>query len=296
MSIVLSCPSCSTRYRADPQAIGATGRRVRCASCGHTWNAEVEDPSGLPALEDLPGTGEDEIAEPKKPHEAFRERQAAKRRTMSAAAAGGAWGGLLAAWALFAVAAWHWRVDVVTIWPRAASAYAAVGMDVNPYGFEVGELTITRESEHGVPLLIIEGSVRNFDRRTRAVPVLRARLKDNHAASLLEWNIPVSGGAVRSGETRQFRTVVSDPDPATIEAEVVLVSADSGHAETPEDHGTDHDTTESADAEHAPEPASEQESEPESGQDSGHGDEDDAGTTHAEPAHPEPAAAADEHH
>jgi predicted Zn finger-like uncharacterized protein len=236
MSIVLSCPSCSTRYRADPQAIGATGRRVRCASCSHTWNAEVEDPSGLPALEQVSGEGSEAEAEAKKPHEAFRERQAAKRRTMSAAVAGGAWGGLVAAWALFLVASFHWRVDVVTMWPRAASAYAAVGMDVNPYGFEVGELTITRESEHGVPLLIIEGSVHNFDRRTRAVPVLRARLKDDHSASLLEWNIPVAGGAVRSGETRVFRTVVSDPDPATVEAEVVLIAADTSHAEA-SDHG-----------------------------------------------------------
>lgn len=258
MSIVLSCPSCSTRYRADPQAIGASGRRVRCASCGHTWNAEVEDPAGLPAIEDLAPAEEEVPVEPKKPHEAFRERQEKKRRTMSAAAAGGAWGGLLAAWVFALLAAWHWRVDVVAAWPQASAAYAAVGMDVNPYGFEVGELHVERESEHGVPLLIIEGTVKNFDRRTRDVPTLRARLLDDHAGSLLEWSIPVEGGPVRSGETREFRTVVSDPDPATVEAEVVLVAGDQGdQAEAAHDddsHGEDHDT---ADEHHEPEPADE---------------------------------------
>lgn len=229
MSIVLSCPSCSTKYRANPQAIGANGRRVRCASCAHVWTAELDDPSDLPALEPAPAEAEvsqpEAEAEVKEPVAAYRARQEAKRRTMSAAVAGGAWGALVAAWALMLVGAWFFRVDIVNAWPQSSSAYAAVGVDVNPYGFEVGELTITRESEHGVPLLIIEGSIRNFDRRRRDVPGVRAILRDEAAHSLLEWNVALAETSIRAGETLHFRTIASDPPPASAEAEITLVDA-----------------------------------------------------------------------
>jgi predicted Zn finger-like uncharacterized protein len=233
MSIVLSCPSCSTRYRADPHAIGLNGRRVRCASCAHVWTAEAEDPSDLPDLQ--PAPPEDEVATENKPHTAFRERQAKKRRTLSAAAAGGAWGGLAIACALLLTASWMFRVDIVTLWPRASSAYAAMGAEVNPYGFTVGELTVTRDNAHGVPLLVIEGTISNLDRRARTVPALRAILRNEESESLLEWSVGLQGPAVPAGQVRAFRTVVSDPPPASAQVEVVLVAdAAPVHSVTPE--------------------------------------------------------------
>ncbi|HLJ63127.1 MAG TPA: zinc-ribbon domain-containing protein, partial [Stellaceae bacterium] len=36
--MILTCPHCSTRYQIDPNLLGAGGRAVRCASCGHTWH------------------------------------------------------------------------------------------------------------------------------------------------------------------------------------------------------------------------------------------------------------------
>jgi predicted Zn finger-like uncharacterized protein len=289
MSIVLSCPSCSTRYRADPHAIGLNGRRVRCASCAHVWTAEVEDPSDLPTLQ--PAPPEAAQAAEKKPHTAFRARQAQKRRTMSAAVAGGAWGGLAVACALLLTASWMFRVDIVTLWPRASSAYAAVGAEVNPYGFTVGELTVTRDNAHGVPLLVIEGSISNLDRRARPLPALRAILRDEDSQSLLEWSVGLQGSAVPAGQVRQFRTVVSDPPPASAEVEVVLVDdAPPTHALAP---GPDHDAVDETVAavahapEHALEHAPEHAAEPAAGHAAPQAD------THAAPpaSHtPEPAS------
>jgi len=35
--MILSCPSCSTRYLLSSASIGAEGRDVRCAKCAHEW-------------------------------------------------------------------------------------------------------------------------------------------------------------------------------------------------------------------------------------------------------------------
>ena len=41
--MILTCPSCQTRYVVPDSAIGAVGRKVRCAGCRHSW---FQDPPG----------------------------------------------------------------------------------------------------------------------------------------------------------------------------------------------------------------------------------------------------------
>jgi len=39
--MLISCPSCDTRFNVDPAAIGDAGRQVRCAKCAHVWHATL---------------------------------------------------------------------------------------------------------------------------------------------------------------------------------------------------------------------------------------------------------------
>lgn len=59
--MILTCPSCGTQYAVKDGAIPPQGRKVRCASCGHSWHQE---PDG--EQEETPVA---DIAEPEPPQE-----------------------------------------------------------------------------------------------------------------------------------------------------------------------------------------------------------------------------------
>ena len=40
MLMIINCPSCSTRFAVNPQALGMGGKMVRCFNCGHKWPQE----------------------------------------------------------------------------------------------------------------------------------------------------------------------------------------------------------------------------------------------------------------
>jgi len=41
--MVVGCPNCEARFKVSDDALGATGRRVKCGDCGHVWRAHPED-------------------------------------------------------------------------------------------------------------------------------------------------------------------------------------------------------------------------------------------------------------
>ncbi|HEX7776092.1 MAG TPA: DUF3426 domain-containing protein [Parvibaculum sp.] len=44
--MIITCPSCSTRYPVEASSFAPSGRKVRCAKCGHSWHQAP--PTDLP--------------------------------------------------------------------------------------------------------------------------------------------------------------------------------------------------------------------------------------------------------
>jgi len=67
--MILTCPSCGTQYAVKDGAIPDGGRKVRCASCGHSWHqmpeGEAEAVSEEPVAADMDRAPE--AAEPEAP-------------------------------------------------------------------------------------------------------------------------------------------------------------------------------------------------------------------------------------
>jgi predicted Zn finger-like uncharacterized protein len=69
--VIVTCPACRTRYRADAAALARPGgRTVRCAACGHLWHhpsAALGDDLRAPAVIRDPPRLEPAIEAPDRP-------------------------------------------------------------------------------------------------------------------------------------------------------------------------------------------------------------------------------------
>lgn len=240
--MIVTCPSCEAKYRVDASALEARGGRAKCASCGHVWTVEDEaltlsEPVNAPKPAPEPKPEPEPEPAPtlrEKPHAAIRAREDAKRRKARLAAEGAGWAGVAACLAVVLTGAVLFRLDVVETWPRAAGAYAAVGLDVNPSGLEVADLHARMGEEDGAPVLIVEGEVRNVTGRDRPAPPLLAQVLGADGAVLAQWSIMLESPAFEPGAAERFRASFPAPPETGARVEVVLAPHASAHsAEAP---------------------------------------------------------------
>jgi len=251
--MILTCPSCSTRYFADDASIGPGGRSVRCASCSHTWFCQGQlllDQTApddlLPAAQkfDRAPLTRDQVERMRlaasglgaSPVAKLRQQQADKDRRDRVRVAIGAWTGAGVALAASAAAAIVFREDVATMWPNAAGAYAAVGLDVNVYGLEFSDLDIDRAYEGPTPVLSVRGSVRNIGSERTAPPPLRLALRDAKGEEIYAWVVKVETPGIAPGGAAPFVATLDNPPSQAVDLEVTFASAKEAAAAHPAPH------------------------------------------------------------
>jgi predicted Zn finger-like uncharacterized protein len=232
--MILTCPECATSYFVDDSAVGS-GRMVRCASCAASWRAEPPPPLELstPAPEraaaEPPPPADVDLFEPApadRPAEelpkVFRARAEIGRRTREAAVQGVIWAGLGAAFALVFGAMVIFRGDVVRVWPKAASAYASVGLAVNPVGLTIEDVHFQRGLQEGHASLVVSGSVRNIRPHTVVSPPLAISLVDKHGKALAARTVSPGDSRMEPGQTRRFTVSFLDPPMAAADIELMF--------------------------------------------------------------------------
>ncbi len=243
--MILTCTSCSTRYYADDAAIGPAGRTVRCAACGFSWFAEpqlelraaaAEVPSMMraaeePAREPLtrerverlrraaeqPGPAPSAAAK-------FRQQQSDRMRRDRTRAAVMVWGATGAALAASATGMVAFRQDVAELWPRSASAFAALGLDVNVYGLEFYDLAVERDYSGATPVLVVSGEVRNIGRDDKLVPPVRVSLRDTNSHEVMDLVNAITDQPIAAGAAVPFQIRVENPPTEAVDLEATFAS------------------------------------------------------------------------
>jgi len=222
--MILTCPECATGYFVDDGQMRPEGRAVRCAACGARWTAHA-DPSEQPlhlvssdegaapaarAAADASPDGEVRLTGDDLPR-AFRDRAEEGRRMRRAAITGAVWAGVAVVLLAGAGAAAMFRDDVVRAWPKAASAYAAVGLPVNPLGLTIEQVRAEPSLQDGHAALAVFGVIHNVTDHAVAAPPLRISLLDRQGRRVSGQIAMLANSRIPPGETRHFLTAILDP-------------------------------------------------------------------------------------
>jgi len=144
-----------------------------------------------------------------------------RERSRAAIVVWGATGAALAASATGMVA---FRQDVAELWPRSASAFAALGLDVNVYGLEFYDLAVERDFDGATPILLVSGEVRNIGRDDKLVPPVRISLRDTASAEIFELVNVITDQPVAAGASIPFQIRVENPPADAIDLEATFAS------------------------------------------------------------------------
>jgi predicted Zn finger-like uncharacterized protein len=200
--MILTCPACATRYLVDPNAIGPTGRQVRCARCSHSWSQPPADEP--PAKRDtLPVTPPPAPTDRPRPIPAGSNLPAIRQERRSNWAG---WTALGIAVAGLAIAVVGGRERIVTLWPPAKPFYQMVGLWQEPNIVVAEVKNSVGTAEGGGKTVQIEISVVNRGNAAGPVPTLVVALRDDKDRSVATWMIPPDDTLLKPGEARLIRT------------------------------------------------------------------------------------------
>jgi hypothetical protein len=145
--------------------------------------------------------------------------------------------GLVLASAL--VLAAMFRTQVVQVWPKSASAYALIGLAINPTGLTFEKVKAVRIMQDGRAALRVSGAIRNIEQEARDLPPIRIALLNPQGKEVMVQIGRMDGVRIPPRQERYFATVLVEPPAQSRDLSVTFaLDGPSRPAKAAPAHGT----------------------------------------------------------
>lgn len=235
--MILKCPSCDAKYQIADGAIGASGRNVRCAACGHYWFQKpdgVEEISILEKENSIKVKKESPNSDAKRkigfafknsgesakaPHQKMRARAHNKIKMSQITAIAAGW--FSAFFILFSLGLLmvQNRTMIAKKWPNSASFFAFLGAPVNLYGLEIKNVSLSMGQDTQGPRLLVKASIANISPNAKTVPYLRVTLLDGNK-KVISWLVDPKVTVLEKGAKAEFEGIKRNPPGGNLRAEI----------------------------------------------------------------------------
>ena len=213
--MILTCPSCATRYLIDPAALGETGRMVRCARCSHSWTERP--PVDMPKQVDvLPPP---ERVTPLPPGSNLPALNNAPRRQGWIE-----WVALVLVIAGIGASGYFARDKIIETWPEAALIYARLGLgeEAVVIGIELRNVKQSTSIVNDQTVVNLTGEIFNISDRNQAVPKVIADIMDKNRNVIRTWIVTPRSNQLLPGEKTEFDDDYADPPKEAVQISVRL--------------------------------------------------------------------------
>ena len=217
--MIVTCPSCSTRYMSDSSTFQPSGRPVRCAHCGHGWHQDPPEDYSLRALPHTSaGASEDE--------QRAVESASNSRKVLRIGQMAG-WAALILCAVSITTVGYSFRSELVRLWPQSATLYAALGIPVNTRGVVFTETDYNLDLRDGAPVLAVSGMIVNETAAAKTLPTIQFSLRARDRSELYNWTIEPPVGELGANQSERFQTHVDNPPPGAEDLVVTFIRPSS---------------------------------------------------------------------
>lgn len=103
------------------------------------------------------------------------------------------------------------RNEVVRYLPQTASLFAAIGLPVNLRQLDFENVRITRETDNGASILLVQGKIVSKASRPVEVPRLRFAARNATGQDIYVWTAKPDRSVLKPGETLAFQSSLAKP-------------------------------------------------------------------------------------
>lgn len=122
------------------------------------------------------------------------------------------------------------RSEVVRYLPQTASLFAAIGLPVNLRHLKFDKVKITKESQDGVNILIIEGVIVNTAGKPTEVPRLRFAARNATGQDVYTWTALPRRSLLGPNESMEFQSRLAAPPAGATDVMVRFFTAQDAAA------------------------------------------------------------------